>query len=144
MHRTYIFFLQRDGQIRPIPSAAYVCLVRGETAMREYAGKRLRVADLYVALKNNAPAEIENETYNFLDIDENGRANPHAGSGSLEQNRAFYRAALGSQYANIDCDPKVREVREQIGDQFSWLPTDEERGKMRVMIFESDSTPDRE
>lgn len=140
--KSYIFFLPESGEILFISQPAYVALVRGEITMHEYAGRRMRVADLYVVLQENTPVEVENETYSFLYFDDAGRAHAHHGSFSLEQNRAFYRAALGSQYSDIDCDPEIRKVREGMGDEFSWLPTDREREEMHFMIFDADLNPE--
>lgn len=137
MHQSYIFFLSDDGEVRLICSSAYVAVVRGEVAMQEYAGRRLRVADLYVALRENTPFKVENETYSFLYFDTEGHANPRNGSFSLEQNRSFYRAAFGSPYSNIKCDPQVQQAREEAGDEFSWLPTKEERKTMDALIFKT-------
>lgn len=137
MHQSYIFFLSDEGGIRRICSSAYVAVVRGETAMKEYAGRRLRVADWYVALRENTPFKVENETYSYLYFDTEGHADPRNGNFSLEQNRSFYRAAFSSSYSNIDCDPKVQQVREEAGDEFSWLPTEEERKMLYSLIFKN-------
>jgi hypothetical protein len=133
-HQSFVLFMLDDGQIKYIAPVAYVALVRGEVSMPEYAGQRMRVADLYVALHEGSASEIDNETYSYLYFDERGHADPHHGSFSLEENRAFYDVALQSQYSNIDCDPKVQKIREQIGDEFSWLPTEEERKKIYSLI----------
>jgi hypothetical protein len=135
MHQSYIFFLLEDGEIQAIPRPTYVAAMRGQIALRDYVGRRIRIADLYVLLQDGAPAEIENETYSFLYFDENGHADPRGGNYSLDENHEFYQAAFNSQYSNIDCDPQIQKVRESIGDVFSWLPTDEERERMRRLIF---------
>lgn len=141
MHRSYIFFLLDDGKIKHIPSAAYVSLVRGNAAMPEYAGKTIRVADLYAALEDDHPGRIENETYSFLRFDVSGHADPHDGVFSMEENKSFYDAALNSPYPDINCDPEVRKVREKIGDDFSWFPTDEERRSLIKWLFETPILP---
>lgn len=141
-HQSYIFFLSEDGQILFMPTSTYAALVRGETTLHEYAGRQIRVADLYVALQENTPTDIQNETYSFVSFDESGRADPHHGSFSLEQNNDFYQAALHSRYDDIYCDPEIRELRNKISDEFSWLPTNEERERMHVMIFASHSFPE--
>jgi hypothetical protein len=135
MHQSYIFFLLEDAEIQAIPQSAYVAAMRGEIALRDYAGRRVRIADLYVLRQGDVPIEIENETYSFLYFDEDGHADPRGGNYSLDENRDFYRAAFNSQYSTIDRDPQIRKIRESIGDDFSWLPTDNERKKMRCFIF---------
>lgn len=136
MHQSYIFFLLDHGQIELVPSPDYVSIVRGHSAMPEYAGKKVRVADLYVALEDTRPCGIENETYSFLYFDAMGHADPHAGTTfPVEVNRCFYNAALNSPYPDIDCDPQVQKAREQIGDDFSWLPTQKERRSLNELVF---------
>lgn len=135
MHQSYIFFLTDNGEIQAIPQSTYVAAMRREITLHEYAGRRIRVADLYVLLQDDVPAEIENETYSFLYFDEAGNADPHGGRFSLDENHTFYQAALNSRFSDIDCDPQVQKVRENIGDDFSWLPTDDERKKFRCMVF---------
>jgi hypothetical protein len=142
MYSSYIFFMSDYGKIKPVPREEYVALVRGEVAMPEYAEKRIRVADFYVAVKGASPKEIENETYSFLTFDKAGYANAHHGGFSMEENRDFYRAALNSPYADIDCDSEIQKVRERIGDEFSWLPTDEEKKKMHAVIFDGGLSPE--
>jgi hypothetical protein len=139
MHQSYIFFLFEDGQIQPVPQPTYAALMRGELTMQKYAGKRVRIADLYVSLQDGVPVEIENETYSFLFFDETGHAVACGGNFSLEENHRFYQAALNSRYSNIDCDPQVHNVRESIGNDFSWLPTDDEQEKLRQLMFERES-----
>jgi hypothetical protein len=135
MHQSYIFFFTDDGEMNTIPSSTYVSLVRGETSMARYSGKRVRVADMYVALDGGRPCRIENETYSFLYFDESGRADPHDGSNTIEENRAFYDAALNSPYSKVNCDPEVQKVREAAGKELSWLPTGEEHRRLRQSIF---------
>lgn len=94
-----------------------------------------------MALEDNAPVRIVNETYSFLYFDKKGYADPHHGRFSLDDNRQFYDAAVNSAYTNIDYDPHVREVRLIIGDEFSWIPTDNERIKMHDLILQKEVRP---
>jgi hypothetical protein len=141
MHQSYIFFLTDNGEIQAIPQSTYVAAMRGEITLHEYVGRRIRVADFYVLLQDGAPAEIENETYSFLYFDGAGQADPRGARFSLDENHEFYQAALHSRFFNIDCDPQVQKVRENIGDDFSWLPTDDEREKLHGMVFGRELPP---
>ena len=134
-HQDFVFLRLSDGLIRLLPHKSYTALVQKRTKLPEYAGQKLRVAILYVALKDNAPVRVVNEAYSFLFFDKKGYADPHHGRFPIEDNNRFYDAALNSAYSNIDYDPHVREVRQTIGDEFSWLPTDDERIKMHDLIF---------
>jgi hypothetical protein len=133
-HHSFILFTLDDGTIKHIPQTNYVALVRKELVMQEFAGKRLHVADLYVALDEGVAPKIDNETYSYLYFDEDGYADPHHGGFSIKENRAFYDRALNSPYSNIGDDPEVQKIRKEIGDDFSWRPTEEERKRMLEFI----------
>lgn len=133
-HHSFILFMLDDGEVKHIPQAIYVALIRSEIVMQEYAGKRIRVADLFIAIGEGTPSRIDNETYSYLYFDEDGYADSHHGSFSIEENRAFYNRALNSPYSNIDYDPEVQKIRKELGDDFSWRPTEEERKRMLEFI----------
>ena len=135
IHQDFVFFRTSDGLTRLFPHQSFIALVQKRTKLPEYAGQKLRVAILYVALKDNAPVRVVNEAYSFLFFDKKGYADPHHGRFPIEDNNRFYDAAVNSAYSNIDYDPHVIEVRQTIGDEFSWLPTDDERIKMHDLIF---------
>jgi hypothetical protein len=135
-HHSYIFFLVQDERPQSVAHDVYVSLLRHEVALKKYAGKKVRVADLYVQLLDGAPRRLENETFSYLFFDENGYADPHdKRQFSIEENRAFYDATLSSRYSDIDCDPEVKKVRAGLSDEFNWLPSNEERRTILSQIF---------
>jgi hypothetical protein len=139
-YQDYIFFKLDDESILNITHANYVDLVQGYTTMPEFAGLKLQMADLYVSIKNDKPERIVNGTYSFLNFDQYGHADPHFKGNSLEDNKAFYDAVFNSKYSEIDYDPAIQKVRIQIGDAFSWIPTEVEMKKMNDQIFHSSKT----
>jgi hypothetical protein len=135
-HHSYIFFLVQEEKPQPVARDVYVSLLRHEAALKNYAGKKVRVADLYIQLLDGAPHRVENETFSHLYFDENGYANPHDKRRfSVEENRAFYDAALSSRYSDIACDTEVQKVREELADEFNWLPDEDERRAILSQIF---------
>ena len=135
-HRSLIFFIQPDGQPQAIPRETYVKLVRKEVSVQEYANQKIRVADFYVRLHDGAPCEVENETYSFLYFDDAGQADPHDHKRfSLEENKVFYDAALSSPYEEIGKDPNVQQIRQRLGDDLAWLPSEEERQSLLSCVF---------
>jgi len=76
-HKSYQFFLNAAG-VLPILHDCYVDLVRGEAISSEFAGQTLRLASWYVRMHNDVPQQVVNETYDWLVIDEFGRADLHA------------------------------------------------------------------
>lgn len=97
-HGSYVFLLDEEQHIHPLPHGVYVALVRGEAAAPEFAGRTMRVADWYVRLVNDEPVEVINETYGTIVFDAAGRATTHDVAGTLclpaEDERDVMRALL--------------------------------------------------
>ena len=72
-YASYVFVLDEDHAVHPVPHALYVALVRGEALAETLAGQTLRLADWYVRLKNGAPDTVVNETYTQVRFDLQGR-----------------------------------------------------------------------
>ena len=136
-HQDYIFFKLNDESILNIDHADYIDLVQRRATMLALAGQKLHLAILYVSIKNDKPDRIVNGTYSFLIFDLHGHADPHFDGSSLEDNKAFYDAVVNSEYSDITDDPAIQKVRSQIGDAFSWIPTEVEMKEMYAQIFQS-------
>jgi len=76
-HRSFQFVLT-DTEVYPLEHEFYVELVRGRSIFIEFAGQTLRLADWYLRMRDDSPKEVVNETYNWLVLDEAGRADLHA------------------------------------------------------------------
>lgn len=72
-HASYVFLLDAQGEVHPLPHALYVALVRGEATAPDFAGKTLRLAEWYVRLKRGEPESVVNETYGLITFDVQGR-----------------------------------------------------------------------
>ena len=83
------------------------------------------------------PVEVVNATYALLEFKHDGFADPSPHKSSRETNREFFEAVRHSHYDNIDCDPEIRQLREELGDEFSWVPTESELSWMLRYIFSS-------
>jgi small redox-active disulfide protein 2 len=82
-HASHVFLLGEDGEIEPLPHRLYVSLACGQTSAPALAGRSLRVADLYVRMKDGEPESIVNESYRVLHFDCLGRANTVAAVGEI-------------------------------------------------------------
>lgn len=72
-HASYVFLLDPQGGVHPLPHALYVALARGTARAPTLAGGTFRLADWYVRLSNGEPDAVVNETYVLLRIDAEGR-----------------------------------------------------------------------
>ena len=72
-YASYIFVLDGEHGVHPVPHALYVALVRGQAVAETLAGQTLRLADWYVRMKSGAPDTVVNETYTQIRFDLHGR-----------------------------------------------------------------------
>jgi hypothetical protein len=72
-HASYVFLLDDDSGVHPVPHALYVALARGEATTPALAGQSLRLVDWYVRLKEGAPDSIANESCSLIRFDAQGR-----------------------------------------------------------------------
>jgi hypothetical protein len=83
-HTSYVFVLEDDDSVHPLPHEIYLSLARAQSTTPAWAGRTLRLADWYVRLKDGRPESVANESYSLVRFDEMGRidwaASPHAGS----------------------------------------------------------------
>lgn len=126
MLKTYIFFLPDSGKLEPVPQDEYVRLVRGEQPAPRYAGRKVRVADWYVKISEGALADVENETYTFLEFDQEGRVALHGLPGD---------AACAWPRGREDMAADEPSGQGSLPGEGRWLPTEAERKLIRNMIF---------
>jgi hypothetical protein len=112
-HASFVFLLDADGSIHPLPHGLYVAMAKGEATAPEFAGRRMRVADWYVRLSDAKPVSVVNETYAPIAFDSNGRPT------------------------------QVIQPSAERAGRNAWLPTRAERAQMRARLFGAtpESTP---
>lgn len=66
------FFIDDTGQIHPVPLARYERIFSGKEAAPQYAGRKVRVAEVCVELVNGAPARTLRDVFSFLVFDDAG------------------------------------------------------------------------
>lgn len=71
-HASYVFLLDDEGEVHPIPHALYVALARQRASAPILAGRVLRLADWYVRMRDGEPGSIANETYGLARFDAQG------------------------------------------------------------------------
>ncbi len=115
-HASYIFLLDENSGVHPVPHALYVALARGEATAGAMAGQTLRLADWYVRLKCGTPDQVVNETYSLVRFDANGRVDPaHA--------------------------PSAVQTPAALAENPAW-PTTAERERMQELLFGETPSPD--
>jgi hypothetical protein len=108
-YASFVFLLDSNDEVHPIPHGLYVALARGEATIEALAGQTLRLADWYVRLKEGAPYSVVNETYSLLLFDAQGHAKPKKA-------------------------PPVQSAHGDLVENAAW-PTAEERIRMNSLLF---------
>lgn len=138
MHKDFFFLCPAPNEVLPLAQPDYLALIRREQSRPEYAGRQIRLAILYVAMEGNQPRKAVNATHALLDFDGQGYASPHGGNFSQDQNHAFWQAVAQSSYDDVDDDPQVQKLRQEMHDEFSWMPSEKEQRLMLDSIFHSE------
>ena len=72
-HASYVFLLDEQGAIHPLPHRMYVEMVRGDAVGPQFAGKTLRLVEWYVRMEQGEPHTVVNETWALLTFNAEGR-----------------------------------------------------------------------
>lgn len=75
-HASFVFLLDDLGQVHPLPHTLYVALGRDGAGSESLAGKRLRLADWYVRLKDGVPDRVVDEWYGWVRFNDRGCFDP--------------------------------------------------------------------
>ncbi|WP_349570984.1 hypothetical protein [Azotobacter salinestris] len=93
-YRSHTFLLDEAGRIHFLPHPLYVALVHAESAPPALAGRRFRLADWYVRLRDGVAEQLLNEWYGWVEIDADGRFRPAPAAGNGEAAGAVDASAL--------------------------------------------------
>lgn len=72
-HASFVFLLDSQGKIHPLPHELYVALARSQAAAESLADQSFRLADWYVRLHDGKPERVVNEWYGWVRFDAHGR-----------------------------------------------------------------------
>lgn len=133
-HKTFIFFVPDDGEIKLMTRMDYVRLLRGEGRLLQHANKAVRVADWYAELHDGRAATLVNETYSVLQLDERGAVDWPRCRVGRSRNQALYEALRSSSYDDPDDDPAVQKLQAKMCDEVAWLPNPAERNQMQRLL----------
>ena len=117
-HASYVFLLDQDSGVHPVPHALYVALASAHALAPALAGQTLRLADWYVRLKNGVPDIVVNETYTLVRFDVQGRID----------------------WATTPATHPHRPDVATVSEDAAW-PTVAERERMRALLFGGSEFP---
>lgn len=118
-HVSYVFLLDEDSGVHPVPHALYVALARGQATAPALAGRTLRLADWYVREAPGEAGTVVNETYSLVRFDAQGRidwpgtpaAHPHRpGSATVPEDASWPTTAEHAQMRALLSGGRVSSV----------------------------------
>lgn len=112
-HASFVFLMDGNGKVHPLPHELYVALARGEAVSPALAGQRFRAADWHVRMDGGAPAQVVGERYGWVRFDDTGHFD------SIEPRTTGNHA---QELVSSSTDPSA-------------LPTAEERALMSAALF---------
>ena len=77
-HETRLFLLGEGSSVQPLAHDRYIALIRNETAVPKFAGRRFILVDWYLRIVGGHALDVVNETCTWLVFDAQGRLDLHA------------------------------------------------------------------
>ena len=132
--RVYAFDLA--GQIRRIPHLTFEHLDDGGTdkPIPEYAGKRIKIAMVFVRARNRKPVAILKVEYSIVSFDSKGCIDQE------EKREAWQLSANSAAWYASEPKDILEQLRPSLSrlkyrDKFGWTPTQEEIRQIEHLIF---------
>lgn len=128
------FIFEKDAALRRIPTRKLDRVFRGEECLPEYAGEKVRYAQILVALENQKPVDIIRSDCSFIILDADGRIV------ESEIQRAIFLAGSMMEPIFLSPDDNVVDMTPDISkrifrEEFIWTPTDAEMNAIEEAIF---------
>lgn len=117
------FLIEEDGTVRKIAAAKFHRLTIGgsEERMREYAGKRVRYAAIYLDLIDREPAGIRTMDFGYLLFHKNGRFDPSEWNGTVRTAIDSWLVREGASAANV-VNARGAFAKRRIEHEHRWKP----------------------
>jgi hypothetical protein len=121
-----IFFLTEDGSLKRFPLARWERLLRLERgeSLPEYAGKRLRYAEVAVELEDRTPVAILRTAYSILSLDSEGRVDPKELAKEISLALETPSPRLSKSSSRV-VNAEHLFAKKRLDDQYRWRPSPE-------------------
>lgn len=135
------FLFEADGTIRHLSLRVMDGLVRGSDALPQYAGQRLRLADVHLKTLEGKPSEIHEVRTMWLEFDDRGKVDQYlreTGRRRWEAGTAMNRIATDKSV--VDVTPRIESRR--LDEKTRWTPSPKDINRIIQVIWpEEAATP---
>lgn len=129
--RSYFFIVENDGTFWRLSKKTFYRLLqpRGEEAHAEFAGQRIRYAQIHVIYDGTQAVSVARATFHSLKFDDAGR---------LDDDDVFKQQQLAVQLLDDPEDvsdastreARIERVNEEFDLRFGWTPTSDLRDRL--------------
>ena len=120
-----VLLVDDDDSIKRLPLTRYERLVRRDPneQLLQYAGKRVRFAEVAVELEERKPVQIIRAVYGILQFDSEGRIDAAEYEKEMRLSAEMMPPILADRPSPKIVDAKHKFAKKRFVDQFRWEPT---------------------
>ena len=120
-----VLLVDDDDSIKRLPLTRYERLLRRNSKehLPQYAGKRVRFAEVAVELEKRKPVQIIRSVYGILQFDSEGRIDAAEYEKEMRLSAEMMPPILADRLSPKIVDAKHKFARKRFKDQFRWEPT---------------------
>ena len=120
-----VLLVDDDDSIKRLPLTRYERLVRRDPneQLLQYAGKRVRFAEVAVELEERKPVQIIRAVFGILQFDSEGRIDAAEYEKEMRLSAEMMPPILADRPSPKIVDAKHKFAKKRFVDQFRWEPT---------------------
>ena len=120
-----VLLVDDDDSIKRLPLTRYERLFRRDPneQLLQYAGKRVRFAEVAVELEERKPVRIIRAVYGILPFDSEGRIDTAEYEKEMRLSAEMMPPILADRLSPKIVDAKHKFAKKRFNDQFRWEPT---------------------
>ena len=120
-----VLLVDDDDSIKRLPLTRYERLFRRDPneQLLQYAGKRVRFAEVAVELEERKPVRIIRAVYGILPFDSEGRIDAAEYEKEMRLSAEMMPPILADRLSPKIVDAKHKFAKKRFNDQFRWEPT---------------------
>ena len=132
-----VLLVDDDDSIKRLPLTRYERLVRRDPneQLLQYAGKRIRFAEVAVELEDRKPVQIVRVVYGILPFDFEGMVDAAEYEKEMRLSAEMMPPILADRSSPKIVNAKHKFARKRFNDQFRWEPTPQIEKSIVEVIF---------
>jgi len=132
-----VLLVDDDDSIKRLPLTRYERLVRRDPneQLLQYAGKRIRFAEVAVELEDRKPVQLVRVVYGILPFDSEGMVDAAEYEKEMRLSAEMMPPILADRSSPKIVNAKHKFARKRFNDQFRWEPTPQIEKSIVEVIF---------